>query len=77
MNKKRFKLFFTLLFVCIFNFSLLAQTTIKKIENDWTLLVDEKPFEIKGATFGHDKDVENYDTYFKDLKFPGVNSIRL
>ena len=77
MNKKRFKLFFTLLFVCIFNFSLLAQTTIKKIENDWTLLVDEKPFEIKGVTFGHDKDVENYDTYFQDLKFLGVNSIRL
>ena len=54
-----------------------AQTTIKKIDNTWTLLVDEKPFEIKGATFGYVDDVANYDTYFKDLQFLGVNTIRI
>ena len=77
MSKNQLKLLFTLFLSCILGFNLYAQTTIKKIGNDWTLLVDGKPFEIKGATFGFDKDVENYDSYFQDLKFLGVNSIRL
>ena len=39
-------------------------------------MVDGKPFEVKGVTFGYDKDVEHYDRYFKDLNFLGVNTIR-
>ncbi|NNC51109.1 MAG: hypothetical protein HKO01_11290 [Flaviramulus sp.] len=53
-----------------------AQTTIDKINGNWELLVDGKPFEVKGVTFGYDNDIDNYDTYFKDLKFLGVNTIR-
>lgn len=53
-----------------------AQTTVKKIDSTWILQVDGKPFDIKGATFGYDHDVENYDAYFKELQFLGVNSIR-
>ncbi len=53
-----------------------AQTTVEKNGNQWELLVDGKPFEIKGATFQFVDDVENYDKHFKDLKFLGVNSIR-
>ncbi len=53
-----------------------AQTTIQKTENSWQLLVAGKPFDVKGVTFGYDKDIDNYDTYFKDLNFLGVNAIR-
>lgn len=63
--------------VFIFNFSFNAQTSIKKIDDNWTLMVEGTPFEVKGVTFGHDQDVDNYDTYFKDLKSLGVNTIRL
>ena len=62
-----------ILFSC---FSLNAQTTIKKIDNRWSLLVDGKPFAVKGATFGYDKDLDNYDQYFEELNFLGVNTIR-
>ncbi|EDP70390.1 putative secreted protein [Flavobacteriales bacterium ALC-1] len=64
--------FFTLIISCI-GFS---QTTVQKDSLGWNLLVDGQSFEVKGATFGYDKDIENYDTYFKDLKFLGVNTIR-
>ncbi|MBT8268406.1 MAG: hypothetical protein KJN59_04210 [Bacteroidia bacterium] len=40
------------------------------------MVVNGSPFEIKGATFGYDKDVANYDLYFQDLKSLGVNTIR-
>ena len=60
-----------------FNSIVQAQTTIKKTNNGWTLLVDGKPFDIKGATFGYDKDIDNYEQYFKELQFLGVNTIRL
>ena len=53
-----------------------AQTKIEKIEDKWELLVDGKPYEIKGVTYGFDDDIENYDAHFKDLKFLGVNTIR-
>lgn len=53
-----------------------AQTTIRKKDNRWQLLVDGKPFDVKGVTFGYDKDVDNYDVHFKDLQFLGVNTIR-
>ena len=52
-----------------------AQTSVKKVNDRWVLLVDQKPFDIKGVTFGYN-DAENYDSYFKDLKFLGVNTIR-
>ncbi|NND10615.1 MAG: hypothetical protein HKN96_05360 [Flavobacteriaceae bacterium] len=54
----------------------LAQTTVEKIGGQWHLLIDGKPFDIKGATFGYNDDVENYDSYFKDLRSIGVNTIR-
>ena len=53
-----------------------SQTTVEKDSLGWNLLVHGEPFDIKGVTFGYDKDVENYDAYFKDLKFLGVNTIR-
>ncbi|WP_138434245.1 glycoside hydrolase family 2 TIM barrel-domain containing protein [Winogradskyella algicola] len=65
-----------LFLVYIFSLCVHGQTVVKKVDSVWTLEVDGKPFEIKGATFGYDNDVENYDTYFKDLKFLGVNTIR-
>jgi len=77
MNRNLIHLILTLFITLFLNFNLKAQTTIKKIDNNWTLMIDGEPFEVKGATFGHDKDVENYNRYFKDLKFLGVNTIRL
>ena len=66
-----------LIFSLFFSFLSYAQTTVEKIEDQWVLKVDGEPFEIKGATWGFDKDVANYDTYFKDLKYLGVNTLRL
>ena len=60
--------------VSLFSF---GQTTVEKIDNQWVLKVDGKPFDIKGATWGYDKDVGNYDAYMKNLKYLGVNSLRL
>ena len=75
MKKKRL---YTLVFLLsnIFVFNSLAQTIVQKNEQGWDLLVDGKPFEVKGATFGFVEDVENYDRYFKDLQFLGINTIR-
>ena len=67
------------IFFCCFIISLssFAQTTtVKKSHRGWDLIVDGESFEVKGATFGYDKDIDTYDTYFKDLKFLGVNTIR-
>jgi hypothetical protein len=76
---KRLSIFYTLLIflICFLNYKLEAQTTIKKNGNNWELHINNKPFDIKGATFGFTEDVENYDSYFKDLVFLGVNSIRI
>lgn len=60
----------------IISFYSFSQTTVEKVDDAWIMKVDGEPFEVRGATFGYDKDVENYDTYFKDLKFLGVNTIR-
>jgi len=65
-----------IIFIFLVSFYSFSQTTVEKTNLGWDLLVDGEPFEIKGATFGYDKDVANYDTYFKDLKFLGVNTIR-
>jgi len=75
MSKNQIKLIFILLiFTCIPN--IYAQITIDNNNGNWELLVEEKPYEIKGATFGFDDDIDNYDAHFKDLKFLGVNTIR-
>jgi len=57
-------------------FRLSAQTSIEKHGNEWMLMVDSQQLEIKGATFGFDTDVKNYDHYFEELAFLGVNTIR-
>lgn len=67
----------SLLILVLFTLNVQAQVTIQKTDSTWTLLVDKKPFDIKGVTFGYDNDVENFDAYFKDLQFLGVNTIRL
>jgi len=77
MSKSGLQLIFTFLLISIISFNLNAQITIEKIDDDWTLIVDGNPFEIKGATFGYDNVVERYDSYFQDLRFLGVNSIRI
>ena len=53
-----------------------SQTKVQKTESGWELIVDGKPYEVKGATFGYDDYTEKYDDYFKDLKSIGVNTIR-
>ena len=75
MTKNKIKLILTL-FISAYIPYLHTQTTINKINGNWKLLVDDKPYKIKGATFGFDKDTTSYNTHFKDLKFLGVNTIR-
>ena len=58
------------------NYALEAQTTVVKNKSSWSLMVDGEPFNIKGVTFGYDHDIDNYETYFEDLKSIGVNTIR-
>ena len=53
-----------------------AQTSVSKSGNQWILEVSNEPYDIKGVTIGFDKDVENYDVYFKDLQSLGVNTVR-
>ena len=65
------------LIVCSYSQIINAQTTVKKSSNNWELIVNDKSFDVKGVTFGYDNDVINYDTYFKDLQFLGVNTIRV
>lgn len=76
MKTKNFTITITLL-ICFLGCYLNAQTTIIKTDSIWKLHVDGKPFDVKGVTFGHVDDVENYDAYFKDLQALGVNTIRL
>lgn len=77
MAIKEFRSTFLIL-VCLFlSFSLSAQTTIEKKNGNWSILVDGEPFQIKGATFGYEKNPEHYQTYFEDLQFLGVNTIRI
>jgi len=71
------KMLCTILFsTCFLVNTISAQTSIKKENDAWVLLVDENPFEVKGVTFGYENDVANYDKHFKDLNFLGVNTIR-
>lgn len=70
------KIRFLVILSLIMSIGVQAQTTVQKTNKGWSLSVDDNPFEIKGVTFGYDKDVENYDRYFKELQFLGVNTIR-
>ena len=54
-----------------------AQTKVEKAGEDWVLMVDGAPFDVKGVTYGYDNDAANYDKYFTDLQFLGVNTIRV
>ncbi|MFT6856426.1 MAG: hypothetical protein ACJA0X_002405 [Cyclobacteriaceae bacterium] len=65
-----------MLFVILLTNNISAQVTYSKKNDQWQLFVDGSPFKVKGITFGHEDDVANYDTYFKDLQFLGVNAIR-
>jgi hypothetical protein len=53
-----------------------AQSTVENIDGRWTFVVDGLPFDVKGVTFGYDDDVDNYDKYFQELNYLGVNTIR-
>jgi len=71
------KIFFHTLLFLFFSFTFLsAQTTIQKNGNEWQLMVDGEHFDIKGVTFGYDNDTNKFESYFQDLQFLGVNTIR-
>ncbi|HSZ25519.1 MAG TPA: glycoside hydrolase family 2 TIM barrel-domain containing protein, partial [Cytophagaceae bacterium] len=53
-----------------------SETIVKKVEGQWKLYADGKPFTLKGVTFGKPITKENIGAYMKDLKFLGVNTIR-
>jgi hypothetical protein len=67
---------FFLFFSILLALNIQAQTTIKQINGKWTFLIEGKSFEVKGATFGYDKDVNNYIKHFQELNNLGVNTIR-
>ncbi len=70
------KINIVVILIMCFCFKTNAQTTIVKNDSIWSLQVDGKLFDVKGVTFGHEDDVANYNTYFKDLQSLGVNTIR-
>jgi hypothetical protein len=76
MNNIKFSISFFSLLITLLPLVINAQTTVEEINGKWTFLVEGKPFEVKGATFGYDKDVLNYDKYFQELKSLGVNTVR-
>lgn len=67
-----------LLMICTWwwAWGLSAQTTVQKIDGQWTLLVEGEPFAVKGATFGYDEAVGQYDQHMAELASLGVNAIR-
>ncbi|NNF35487.1 MAG: hypothetical protein HKN68_15365, partial [Saprospiraceae bacterium] len=65
-----------LLFLSISIVKIVAQVSVQQSGDDWQLIVAGQPFDVKGVTFGYEKDLENYDRYFNDLQFLGVNTIR-
>lgn len=78
MNAIKNQIILALLTIWVgFTFHCNAQVKVEKIDSAWTLLVEGKPFNVNGVTFGYDNNVDNFDTYFKDLQFLGVNTIRL
>jgi len=77
MSKKQFVLISLGLLIFLVTPMLKAQVTLQKEGIEWNLLVDNKPFEIKGVTFGYDRDPEQFEAHFSDLNSLGVNTIRL
>lgn len=75
-TKIKLTAFFFFLFTAVLSIHTKAQITVKQNNEKWSFFVNEKPFEIKGVTFGYNKDVKNYDYYFKELRYLGVNTIR-
>lgn len=73
MSLKSYFTIYLTLFVCVLSS---AQTQVQQKNGQWQFMVDGEAFKVKGATFGYDDDVANYDDYFKELKFLGVNAIR-
>jgi hypothetical protein len=69
---KRFGVFVALLL----SFSINAQVALTSMDGHWTFTIDGETFDVKGVTFGYDKDVENYTHYFRELQDMGVNAIR-
>ncbi len=55
----------------------IAKTVVKKEGDAWKLYVDNKPFEVKGVTFGGDVTRASVGKELRDLKFLGVNTIRI
>jgi len=72
----KLKYYISILLLFFSGFNVIAQTTVEKVGEEWTLKVDNKALDVKGATFGYDEDVKNYDSYFEELNFLGVNTIR-
>ena len=58
-----------LIIVFLISFCSYSQTAIEKNVFGWSLFVDGKTFEIMGVTFGYNKDIANYNTYFKGFNF--------
>ncbi len=69
-------LFILLLFSFSVRVESVAETIVKKVDGQWRLYVDGKPFVVKGATFGRPYTKDNIGVYMKDLKSLGVNTIR-
>ena len=76
MNKFKLTIILFSLFVLLFSFNTQAQTTVEERNGKWTIVIDGEAFDAKGATFGYDYDAANFDQYFKELQFLGVNTIR-
>lgn len=68
--------YITFVFLFLVCFYASAQTFVEKVGEGWILKVDNQIFDIKGATFGYDDNVDEYDEYFQELNFLGVNTIR-
>lgn len=76
MTRIKLRILLFLLLTTLFAINIQAQITVEKLNGQWTLIVDDKPFDVKGVTFGYDDDVADYDKHFQELKFLGVNTIR-
>lgn len=75
MNKK-YCIFLIILILKTFSGNEIHAQFFQQSAGKWELLVDGKPFAIKGVTFGFNDQPERFDSLFQDLQFLGVNSIR-